>query len=201
MCPRYALQALLLPGFLFISGLAAAAAGQTATARPVARLLSSSGERVPGRSSRCVLYAAAKSAASHHAVAPSSLELRAFELINERRRAEGLPALAWDGDLAHMARQHSDDMARREFFNHVDPDGRDMSERACALGVAGWSAMGENIAYNQGFDDPAAFAVERWLGSTKHRDNVLRTAYTHTAVGAARGADGRLYFTQVFANR
>ena len=76
-----------------------------------------------------------------------------------------------------------------------------MTMRASETGVTGWSAIAENIAYNAGYDDPAAFAVERWLLSTKHRENILRDEFTHSGIGVARAADGRVYFTQVFVTR
>jgi uncharacterized protein YkwD len=99
-----------------------------------------------------------------------------------------------------MARQHSEDMARQNFFSHAGPGG-DTTDRARSLGIRGWSALGENIAYNQGFDDPAAFAVERWMGSPKHRSNILSRMFTRSGLGIARAADGRIFFTQVFVAR
>ena len=63
-----------------------------------------------------------------------------------------------------------------------------------------WGALGENIAFNQGFDDPSAFAVQRWMGSSKHRANILSSQFTRTGIGVARAADGSIYFTQVFMN-
>lgn len=100
-----------------------------------------------------------------------------------------------------MARQHSESMAHQDFFDHTGPDGRDMRSRAHGSNIRGWSALAENIAYNQGFDDPAGFAVQRWMRSTKHRDNILNGSFTRSAVGIARAADGRVFLTQVFIAR
>ncbi|HEX8853658.1 MAG TPA: CAP domain-containing protein [Pyrinomonadaceae bacterium] len=135
------------------------------------------------------------------AVAASSEERRAFDLINAERRRRGQQPLVWDGELTYMARVHSDNMARQNFFNHIDREGLDMSGRAGALGLRGWRALGENIAYNQGYDDPAAFAVERWMTSSKHRENILNGQFTHAGLGVARASDGRVFFTQVFMTR
>ena len=114
---------------------------------------------------------------------------------------KGEQPLVWDEDLNRMARLHSQNMARQNFFDHTGPDGQDTLMRARACGIRQWSALGENITYNQGFDDPAAFAVERWINSAKHRDNILRADFTHSGVGVAEAADGRIYFTQVFLTR
>ncbi|MDQ3805944.1 MAG: CAP domain-containing protein, partial [Acidobacteriota bacterium] len=128
-------------------------------------------------------------------------ERRAFELINAERQRRGRAPLVWDNSLTRMARYHSDNMARQGFFNHVDREGLDLSGRAQVLGVRGWKALGENIAYNQGYPDPAAFAVERWMISDKHRENILNGEFTHAGLGIARGSDGRVFFTQVFMRR
>jgi uncharacterized protein YkwD len=128
-------------------------------------------------------------------------ERRAFDLINRERQRRGLSPLAWDGGLVRLARYHSQNMARGGFLSHVDRDGLDLKARAQALGLHGWRSLGENIAYNQGYDDPTAFAVERWMVSEKHRENAMSGEYTHAAVGIARASDGTYYFTQVFMRR
>jgi uncharacterized protein YkwD len=140
-------------------------------------------------------------ASTSSSASASSLERRAFDLINQQRIANGEQPLVWDSELCRMARMHSDSMAHQEFFDHTGPDGRDMRERARESNIRGWSAMAENIAYNQGFNDPAAFAVERWMRSNKHRDNILNDSFTRSAIGIARSEDGRVYLTQVFIAR
>lgn len=128
----------------------------------------------------------------------SSLERRAFDLVNSERRSRGESPLQWDAELSQLARQHSHNMARSGSLDHRGPDGRDMADRARAMGIRGWRVLGENIAFNQGFNDPSAFAVERWMGSSKHRANILNNQFTRTGIGVARAADGSIYFTQVF---
>ena len=92
-------------------------------------------------------------------------------------------------------------MARGGYLSHTDPDGLDLRGRADVLGLHGWKALGENIAYNQGYSDPTAFAVERWMVSEKHRENILNDEFTHAGLGVARASDGTYYFTQVFMRR
>jgi uncharacterized protein YkwD len=148
-----------------------------------------------------VSMTANRGSASSASASVATLERRAFELINEQRVANGEPPLAWDAELCRMARTHSENMARMDFFDHTGPDGRDMVSRAHGSNIRGWSALAENIAYNQGFNDPAGFAVERWMRSVKHRDNILNSTFTRSAVGIARSADGRIFLTQVFIAR
>lgn len=189
----------------------------TPAARPVARLITSNDTPSAAARPRPRLVASTRPAATlidaYSAAPPAALtytaapvaatddERRVFELINARRQERGLQSLTWDGGLIHIARLHSENMASQDFFDHVGRDGLSAAGRAGEAGIRGWHALGENIAYNQGFADPAAFAVERWMNSAKHRENILSAAYTHTGLGVARAADGRIYFTQVFMTR
>lgn len=175
--------------------------------RPVARLIGTVYTGGPERvRERQVARASAPATASPSYASPAASpatgdERRAFDLINAERQRRGVRPLAWDGGLTRLARYHSQNMARGGYLNHVDRDGLDLKARARALGLHGWSTLGENIAYNQGFNDPTAFAVERWMVSHKHRENAMNGEYTHAAVGIARASDGTYYFTQVFMKR
>ena len=180
--------------------------GERSGERPVARLIGTVYAEAPARiRERQVARASVPVAAPSYASAPAASatgdERRAFDLINAERQRRGLRPLAWDGGLTRLARYHSQNMARGNYLNHVDRDGLDLKGRAQTLGLRGWSMIGENIAYNQGYSDPTGFAVERWMVSQKHRENAMNGEYTHAAVGIARASDGTYYFTQVFMKR
>ena len=113
----------------------------------------------------------------------------------------GLAPLAWDSELCRMARAHSEQMARLEFFSHETPDGLQLKERARVNGILHFRVIGENIAYNKGYDDPGAFAVERWMISSGHRTNILFVGFLASAIGSYVSADGSVYLTQVFIAR
>lgn len=136
-----------------------------------------------------------------NAFAPIELERLAFELLNAQRAAKNLPALQWDEDVAKIARMHSENMAKYKFFSHTGLDGTMVNDRADLCGVSRWKAIGENIAFNRGYDKPADFAVERWMKSVSHRDNILNDRWKQSAVGVAVADDGSYYFTQVFLAR
>ncbi|HEX8127517.1 MAG TPA: CAP domain-containing protein [Pyrinomonadaceae bacterium] len=208
---RHARLAFSAVACLFVSGLfAASVEAQTKTMRPVARLVgvsNSGAARVTSSTDSCetqarMLNASVANARTRTArVSATGDERRAFDLINEARRARGESMLIWDAELTRMARLHSENMARQNFFDHIDPQGQNVTMRARECGVCGWSAIAENIAYNSGYEDAAGFAVERWMTSSKHRANLLREGFTHSGVGVARAADGRVFFTQVFVTR
>lgn len=128
-------------------------------------------------------------------------EQRVMSLINQERRSRGLKPLLSDGKLSEVAQRHSRDMARQNYFSHVSRDGKDVSARITNAGLRDWKALGENIAYNKGYEDPSSFAVERWMFSDKHRANILNTKFTHAGVGIAHADDGRVFFTQVLMSR
>ena len=184
--------------FAFIIATAIESFGQSQSGRPVARLITAEPQPQPMQSNHRVVSRPAPVVASAP-VAASSLERRAFDMVNSERAKYGLPPLAWDGDLCRMARLHSEKMARLNFFDHEGPDG-DLPNRARESGIR-WRSLAENIALNQGYDDPVALAVDQWMHSTGHRDNILRRIFTHTAIGIARSKDGRVYLTQVFIMR
>lgn len=129
------------------------------------------------------------------------LEREAFALLNLKRAEKGLPHLVWSDDMARIARSHSLDMAQFNYFSHSGRDGSMVSDRADVQGITKWKAIGENIAYNRGYEKPAEFACERWMISTKHRDNILNTRWKEAGIGVAVAQDGTYYFTQVFLEK
>lgn len=127
-----------------------------------------------------------------------SVERIAFEMINSTRVEMGLSPLTWNEDIASLAREHSQNMAEFRFFSHRGLDNKMVSDRADAKGVRKWRAIGENIAYNRGYQDPVAKAVQLWLNSSSHKSNMLDPNWRESAVGVAIASDGSYYFTQVF---
>lgn len=138
---------------------------------------------------------------SNSAYSTFDLEKQAFNLLNSRRLEIGLVALEWNDDVARIARMHSENMAKYKFFSHTGLDGSMVNDRADLCGVSSWKAIGENIAYNRGYEKPVEFAVERWMLSSAHRENILNKRWTDSAVGVAMANDGAFYFTQVFLVR
>lgn len=186
--------------FIFLAATTSESFGQSSSGRPVARLItasrpSSEPQQTQHRmSARPAVMAATRSAS----VAATSLERQAFNAVNAERARKGLQPLVWDGELCAVARRHSENMGRRNFFDHEGPDGTNLLDR---MGGINWKALGENIAYNQGHDDPTSLAIDQWMHSPKHRANILRGNFTHSAIGIARTSDGRVYLTQVFITR
>ena len=133
--------------------------------------------------------------------AVAAAEREAFDLLNAQRTAKGLAELVWNEQVAEIARHHSQNMAKDNFFSHQDHDGQLVNDRADRAGLSDWSAIGENIAFVKGFKDACEMAVENWMQSTGHRENLLNVRWKESAVGVAITPDGTYYFTQVFIVR
>jgi uncharacterized protein YkwD len=128
------------------------------------------------------------------------LEIRAFLLANRARKSAGLPPLEMRYDLVGLARIHAEDMARRDFFSHYNPDGIGPGTRARRESVD-YLVFAENLARVRNSNDPALLAVDGWLKSPGHRRNLLdegAAAYRYTGVGVVRRADGTVLLSQVF---
>lgn len=132
------------------------------------------------------------------AVIINELERKAFEITNQKRKENGLPPIIWSEDMAKVARLHSESMAKHKYFSHAGLDGSMVNDRADSLGFSNWRAIGENIAYNRGYENPVEFACQRWMQSQSHRDNILNPRWKEAGIGVAVTADGTYYFTQVF---
>lgn len=124
----------------------------------------------------------------------SAFEDKAFDLVNEYRVSKGLSPLVWSSEIASVARGHSANMADGSVpFSHEGFDSRGTTLQA----TVGWSAIAENVAFNNGYADPATVAVNGWINSSGHEANMSGN-FTKTGMGVAISSDGSYYFTQIF---
>ncbi len=114
-------------------------------------------------------------------------------LTNTERSVAGCPPLRTDDRLRAAARGHSEDMAARQYFSHISPDGKTPWDRAEEAGYGSPSA--ENIA--RGYDDPGT-VVEAWMNSDGHRDNILNCDSRAIGVGIEIDGARAPYWTQMF---
>ena len=134
------------------------------------------------------------------AQAPTSLqalEQNVLTQINQYRASRKLPPLTLDARISEQARGHSQAMASgRVPFSH---DGFQQRIATIARTIP-YSRAAENVAYNQGYSDPVGQAVQGWLQSTGHRQNI-EGSFDLTGIGIAQNAKGEYYFTQIFIRR
>ena len=133
-------------------------------------------------------------------IAQSSRESEVFELVNRERSKARLTSLAWDDRLARIARDYSRQMAREGFFDHYDPEGKTVTDRALAARIRDWSSIGENLFMCEEHPYFASTAIRGWLKSRTHRTNMLDRSWTATGIGIATAHDGSIFITQVFTH-
>ncbi|KWT63059.1 hypothetical protein ADL21_04720 [Streptomyces albus subsp. albus] len=148
------------------------------------------GRKVP--SSSAAPSKTAPRATAAPGTSPSTAESQVLTLVNQERAKAGCSPLTADRQLGGLARDFSADMARRDFFDHTDPDGRSPWDRAKAAGIDGLG--GENIARGQA---DARAVMDTWMHSSGHRANILNCEYKTLGVGAHFGSGGP-WWTQDF---
>jgi uncharacterized protein YkwD len=128
----------------------------------------------------------------------SQTERRLLERINKIRRAEGLAALSNDERLSEVARDFSCRLARDDLFGHVSPSGQTFTDRVRAAG-RDYRSAAENVAMNVNAKNPVERAVQGWMKSRGHRENILSREFSVSGIGVcARG--NKFYFTHIFVD-
>jgi len=151
------------------------------------------------------------------------IELLIHNGINSEREKNGLPSMAWNEKLNLIARGHSQDMIDRAYFEHDSPDGHDFAWRyaqggySCNIEVGNTIYNGaENIFQGYTYSYPerivysgtgkkystneeiAADAVNGWMNSPGHRQNILEPFWKSEGIGIAIALNGELYATENF---
>lgn len=129
------------------------------------------------------------------------------EEVNRRRERRDVPALAHEPALATDATAYSQDMARRGFYGHENPEGEGIFQRISVTCVD----VGENIMRTHWREEIqldvgtirvetepelAEHAVDSWMGSPGHRRNLLDPDFEAQGIGVAAD-DSEVYLTQV----
>ena len=149
-----------------------------------------------------------------------SLERRIHELINQQRTSHGLSALRFDSSLITIARKHSEDMAKNNYFAHTNLQGLDPSDRGTQAGYSCYKNYGsyyttgiaENIfqtshstTYNgikvndmESSETIAQSTVNSWMNSPGHRQNILTSTYDREGIGVGISSDKTVYVTEDF---
>ena len=128
-------------------------------------------------------------------------EEEVLELVNQHRSSgaacggtgdfDPTHPLSMNVDLRSAARDHSNDMASRDFFDHINPDGEDPGQRIAATGYSAVT-WGENIAWGQISPEQV---VASWMSSSGHCANLMRSSFMEIGIGY----DSKDIWTQVFA--
>jgi len=133
---------------------------------------------------------------------PTADELLSLNLINDERAKHDLAPLEFDPLLAQVAREHSADMAKRAYFDHIEPAPArrsPMDRYAEALGRTPRVIVGENIAR---CSQPLMGYIHLQLtDSETHLSNILDKAYARVGVGIYSAPDGQVWLTQMYCGK
>jgi len=106
-----------------------------------------------------------------------------IRLTNERRVAAGLSPLTENASLSQAALAKGADMLNKGYWAHFAPDGTSPWKFFLDFGYK-YRYAGENLARD--FSNPGS-AVEAWMNSPTHRDNVLNGNYKEIGIGVIEG--------------
>ncbi len=135
------------------------------------------------------------------------LASRALELVNEvrahgarcgQRSFQPAPPVRLSGTLASVAFGHAADMAKHNYFEHEDLQGRSPADRVRAVGYRE-KLVGENIAYGP---KSAEEVVQGWLSSPGHCQNIMDPRFAEMGIAYAPGQASKrgLYWVQLLAD-
>ena len=117
-----------------------------------------------------------------------------FRLTNSERVRAGLPELGRIQPLNQIAQVRAREIIG--YFSHTRPDGRDFITVYTDNDID-YLYAGENLASGQ---RTPAEAVQAWMESPGHRENILSAVYGNIGIGVTLDDEGRLNWTQMFMN-
>lgn len=131
-----------------------------------------------------------------HVQSSSSMTIAALERsihkqIDQYRQSLNLPPLTIDPAISAKARAHSQKMAQSGTLIHT-MDSVDIQRK--------YPTAAENIASTQDYPHPDRIAVQDWIASQAHQQNILGN-YNLTGIGVAKNAQGEYFFTQIFIKK
>ncbi|MBF2029839.1 MAG: CAP domain-containing protein [Oscillatoriales cyanobacterium C42_A2020_001] len=126
----------------------------------------------------------------------AQMEAEVHQQINIIRQQQGLTTLKQNPKLAQVARNYSRRMAEQNFFAHTSPQGDTMVQRVRSAKIF-YTLLGENLFTSTNIPQPAPVAVQGWMESQGHRENILRAEFRETGIGVWQRAN-TYYFTQLF---
>lgn len=126
----------------------------------------------------------------------SQQEKQLLDLINQERAKSNLSPLIADPELMKVARTKADDMTKNNYFSHYSPTYGSPFDMMRQFGIS-FKAAAENIAGNSTVEG----AVNSWMKSEGHRNNIMNPNYNYTGIGISRSTKYGYVFVQMFIRR
>lgn len=123
-------------------------------------------------------------------------EKEILELINNQRTSNGLNSLIIDDELQNVARIKAQDMVENNYFAHESPTYGSPFDMIKNNQIT-YRTAGENIAGNS--DNKKA--VEAWMNSESHKNNILNNSYNYTGIAVVNSSKYGKIFVQMFIGK
>ena len=118
-----------------------------------------------------------------------------LKLINEYREKNGKASLTMGVKLLKVARLKAADMTANSYFSHSSPTYGSPFEMMKKYGLT-YKAAGENIAGNSSLEA----AVNSWINSETHRENLLNGSYNYAGIGISKSNTYGYVIVAMFAS-
>ena len=113
-------------------------------------------------------------------IAPSEV----VRLTNEKRAQNGLAPLSENSVLSSAALAKGNDMISKGYWAHFAPDGTSPWSFFSSFGYK-YRYAGENLARDF---SSASTAVDAWMNSPTHKENILNANYREIGIGVTEGS-------------
>lgn len=107
-----------------------------------------------------------------------------YQLVNEERAQQGLPALVRNSKLEQAAFKKAQDMFAKNYWAHYAPDGSTTPWQFILATGYNYKYAGENLAKDF---NTSTSVVTAWMASASHRANLVSTNYKDIGVVAVNG--------------
>ncbi|OGM60045.1 hypothetical protein A3A75_01425 [Candidatus Woesebacteria bacterium RIFCSPLOWO2_01_FULL_39_10] len=106
-----------------------------------------------------------------------------IKLANQKRTEAGMNQLGYNANLSEAARKKGEHMLQYDYWAHTAPDGTEPWDFFSDSGYK-YRYAGENLARD--FSNPND-AVEAWMASPSHKENMLSSKYKEIGVAVVEG--------------
>lgn len=123
-------------------------------------------------------------------------ESKVLSLINSERSKNNLSNLEIDENLQNVARIKAQDLVQNNYFSHNSPTLGTPFDMLKSNNIP-YKTASENIAGNSSIES----AVESWLNSDSHKENILSNDYNYTGIAVVDSIAYGKIIVELFVGR
>ncbi|MCL2860474.1 MAG: CAP domain-containing protein [Oscillospiraceae bacterium] len=123
----------------------------------------------------------------------SKVEQETLGLINQERTSRGLNILKLDSTLQYLAEEKAEDIVKNNYFAHYSNKYGSAFDMMKSANVE-YRVAGENLAESPDIKE----AVNAWMNSESHRENILDENFQYTGMAVIKTKDRGYIFVEMF---